>query len=72
MLGECARTGSDGTDAAIRRHQPGIAGAIRVAGKLVQKCPLMARWLVTRHMRRSLLYHIVHSYRIEKKQVFDI
>jgi hypothetical protein len=41
----------------------------RVAGKLVRKCPLMARWLVTRDMWGACLHQTVHNYAIEKTEL---
>jgi hypothetical protein len=42
-------------------------GRIRVAGKIVRKCPLTDRWLVTSDEYRRLLRQAVRDYLAEKK-----
>jgi hypothetical protein len=42
---------------------------LNVAGKIVRKCPLTARWLVTSHERRRFLRHAVRGYLSEEKSL---
>jgi hypothetical protein len=48
-------------------HSPAYQDALRVTGKIMRKCPLTARWLVTSDERSWFHRHAVRGYLSEKK-----